>query len=295
MRLFFSFVAIVTCAISYDFSVLAADEEPVAESPSQESPSATGKAEEKPEVPYSSPSGAVRLERTGEDIWVVSAKDSAQRAKLPKVQILGDWGCPDEFDFSPDDEWIFAPYHVGDDFQELVWSHAAKLKLVKANCNEGCAMIFFAGWSGDSSRLLVGLRCGDKPNLEHCYIYFNTRAKKFEITDYLRKLNKTKSEALACAEPVDPLPNEAELKTRFDSLDRRLNEKYTQVLAHSEKDRIPVVRETQRDWIKHRDEGAKLYTSVFPAAEKERRRLQFLGDVTAARIGTPAEEWEVER
>jgi len=120
MRLFFSFVAIVTCAISYDFSVLAADEEPVAESPSQESPSATGKAEEKPEVPYSSPSGAVRLERTGEDIWVVSAKDSAQRAKLPKVQILGDWGCPDEFDFSPDDEWIFAPYHVGDDFQELV-------------------------------------------------------------------------------------------------------------------------------------------------------------------------------
>src|SRR6266699_1440971 len=30
MKLFFSFVAIVTCAISYDFSVLAADEEPVA-------------------------------------------------------------------------------------------------------------------------------------------------------------------------------------------------------------------------------------------------------------------------
>src|SRR5213080_4916832 len=36
MKLFFSFVAIVTCAISYDFSVLAADEEPVAaESPSK--------------------------------------------------------------------------------------------------------------------------------------------------------------------------------------------------------------------------------------------------------------------
>ena len=39
--------------------------------------------------------------------------------------------------------------------------------------------------------------------------------------------------------------------------------------AHIEKDRVSVVSETQRDWIKHRDEGAKLYVSAFPAAEKE--------------------------
>ena len=56
-----------------------------------------------------------------------------------------------------------------------------------------------------------------------------------------------------------------------------------------------MVREAQRDWIKHRDEGVKLYMSIFLAAEKERRRLQFFSDVTAARIDTPAEEWEVER
>jgi uncharacterized protein YecT (DUF1311 family) len=54
------------------------------------------------------------------------------------------------------------------------------------------------------------------------------------------------------------------------------------------------LREAQRTWIKHRDEGAKFYVSLFPEAEKERRRLQFLCDVTAARIDTqPDEEWEL--
>jgi uncharacterized protein YecT (DUF1311 family) len=127
------------------------------------------------------------------------------------------------------------------------------------------------------------------------YVYFNVRTKNFQVTDYLRKLNKTKAKVLACAEPVDPLPNEAELKTRLDSLDRQLNEKYAKLLAQTEKDHVPLMREAQREWIKHRDEGAKLYMSIFPAAEKERRRLQFFSDVTAVRIDTPAEEWEVER
>jgi hypothetical protein len=49
-----------------------------------------------------------------------------------------------------------------------------------------------------------------------------------------------------------------------------------------------------RDWIEHRDEGDKFYVSLFPAAEKERRHLQFLCDVTAARIDTqPEEAWEL--
>ena len=93
-------------------------------------------------------------------------------------------------------------------------------------------------------------------------------------------------------EPFDPLPGEADLKTRLDGLDRQLNKKYNEVIAQSEKDRMSLVREGQRKWIKHRDEGAKLYVSLFPPAERERRRLQFLGDVTAARIDTPTEEWE---
>ena len=50
-------------------------------------------------------------------------------------------------------------------------------------------------------------------------------------------------------------------------------------------EQVVLLRSTQKDWIKHRDEGLKLYLSLYPKAEREARRLQFLGDVTAARIG----------
>ena len=277
---------------------------------------ASGNAEEKTEIVYTSPSGAWRVEQSGDDVWVASTKDASQRAKLPRIEAIAPF--PDEYHFSPNDEWIFGLRHGGsclrdgdlfhrlvpdkidmfESFNEAAWKNAVKLGAFKRDFSgEGfCAMTEFVSWSFDSARLLIELRGGeDKREMHQGYVYFNVRTKNFEVTDYLRKLNKTKSKFLACAEPVDPLPNEAELKTRFDSLDRQLNEKYTQVLAQADKDRIPVVREAQRDWIKHRDEGAKLYMSIFLAAEKERRRLQFFSDVTAARIDTPAEEWEVER
>ena len=278
--------------------------------------SATGAAEEKPEVLYTSPTGAIRIERDGEDAWLISTKDPTQRTKMPPLEGISP--VDDEFHFSPNDEWIFGLRHGGsclrdgdlfhrlvpdkidmfESFNEAAWKNAVKLGAFKRDFSaEGfCAMTEFVSWSFDSARLLIELRGGeDKREMHQGYVYFNVRTKNFEITDYLRKLNKTKSKFLACAEPVDPLPNEAELKMKYDSLDRQLNEKYTQVLAQADKDRIPVVREAQRDWIKHRDEGAKLYMSIFLAAEKERRRLQFFSDVTAARIDTPAEEWEVER
>ncbi len=124
------------------------------------------------------------------------------------------------------------------------------------------------------------------------FLYFNTRANKFEVTDYSRKLNKTKATNLAGAEPIDPLPSEAELKKRFDTLDQQLNKKYAEVLAQTDKDRVSLAREAQREWLKERDAGEKFYLALFPAAEKSRRRLQFLGDVTAARIEVPVEQWE---
>ena len=99
---------------------------------------------------------------------------------------------------------------------------------------------------------------------------------------------------LARAEPVDPLPSEAELKTRFEALDQQLNKRYAEVIAKTDKERVSNVREAQRSWLKHRDDGAKFYVSLFSPPEKERRRLQFLCDVTAARIETqPDEEWEL--
>ena len=79
-------------------------------------------------------------------------------------------------------------------------------------------------------------------------------------------------------------PEKRSMKARFDKLDEKLNKTYDQVIAQTGKDRILGIREDERAWIKQRDEGAQLYISLFPPAEKERRRLQFLGDVTAARI-----------
>lgn len=273
-----------------------------------------------------SPSGAFEIESefpdhsaadATADIWVVSTKDPAQRAKLPKES--ADSPTDDEFHFSPNEEWLFASRHVGSglrfgnvyhlrsplrieavgapgSFNDLVWKNAVKLGTLKKDYG---AMGFYSmmacmSWSLDSSRLLIRL-CGgeEKRNMPCGFLYFNTRTNQFEVTDYSRKLNKAKPEPLACAEPVDPLPAEAELKERFDALDRALNKKYAEVLAEADKDRVQSVRQGQRQWLKDRDAGEKFYLALFPPAEKERRRLQFLGDVTAARIGVSAEAWDL--
>ena len=273
-------------------------------------------AEEKPEVVYTSPGGAFRIVRRG-DLWVVSPKNPTQRAKLPKE--AADSPLDDEFHCSPDEEWIFGLRHVGsglrygnvyhrvnpsqvevldkdESFNDLVWKNAVKLGALKQDYSAAgvYAMTHFVCWSLDSSRLLVQLSGGEEKRAMHSgLLYFNTRTKKFEITDYLRKLNKTKSDVLPCAEPVDSLSGEGELKAWFDALDQKLNKRYAVVIAQTVKDRISLLRQSQRSWIKHRDEGANFYVSLFPAAEKERRRLQFLGDVTAARIEVPPEEWEL--
>jgi uncharacterized protein YecT (DUF1311 family) len=289
--------------------------------------SAVGFAEEKTEILYTDPSGAFQVEfrpavgpgteeATG-DVWVVSTKEPTQRAKLPKQS--ADSPTDDEFHFSPNEEWLFGLRHVGSglrygnvyhvmtplkidkpvngEFNDVVWENCVKLGALKKNYSAAGvdAMTSFVAWSLDSSRLLIKLCGGEEKRSMRCGIlYFNTRTKKFELTDYLRRLNKTKSEFLDCAEPVDPLPIEAELKTRFDALDQQLNKRYSEIIQKADKDQVSNLREAQRTWIKHRDEGAKFYVSLFPAVEKERRRLQFLCDVTAARIDTqPDEEWEL--
>ena len=277
-----------------------------------ETPSAT---DPKSEIVAVSSSG-LRVEQNGTDFWVTFS--DGQRVKLP-VTLPDDpeetGNLPSEFHASPDENWIWAAHHIGscmrgselfhrtgpgtidavEKFHDRAWESAVKLGLFAKNFSgEGaCNMIEFYAWSSDSARLLFSLRGGEeKRAMTERGIYFNTRAQQFELTDYVRRLNKTKSEMQACAEPVDPLPAEAELKKRFDSLDQQLNAKYAEVLAKTEKDRASVVRDAQRNWLKQRDAGEKLYVSLFPAAEKTRRHLQFLADVTAARIEMPPEQWE---
>ena len=284
-------------------------------------------AEEKNEIVAVSPSGAWEIESVPQksssasdeetsDQWVVSTADRSQRARLPKQ--APDSPTDDEFHFSPNEEWLFGLRHVGSGlrdgniyhlikplrvevvgkeghFNELVWEKGVKLGALKRNWSaDGVyAMTFFGGWSADSSRLLLKLCGGEEKRDMRCgFFYFNTRSNDFETTPYLRKLSQTKSTALTCAEPVDPLPAEAELKKRYDLLDQQLNKKYAEVLAKAEKDRVSVIREAQRDWLKQRDAGEKLYLSLVPAAEKSQRHLQFLSDSTAARIETPLDQWE---
>jgi uncharacterized protein YecT (DUF1311 family) len=93
-----------------------------------------------------------------------------------------------------------------------------------------------------------------------------------------------KSAVVPCAELVDPLPPEAELKARADAADKQLNEAYAAKVKKVGKDRGSNLRESQRAWVKARDAGLQIYLAVALAAERERRKLQFLGDVTLARI-----------
>jgi hypothetical protein len=53
------------------------------------------------------------------------------------------------------------------------------------------------------------------------------------------------------------------------------------------------IREAQRKLLKERDAGEKFYLQLFPAPDKASRGLQFLGDVTAARIDVTAEGWDL--
>jgi uncharacterized protein YecT (DUF1311 family) len=287
--------------------------------------SAVAKPEEQTEVLGTSSSGAFLIESkfpdqsaddATADIWVVSTKDPAQRVKLPKQSL--DSPTDDEFHFSPNEEWLFGTRHVGSGlrygniyhlikplrvevvgkpgaFNELVWEQGVKLGAVKRDYSaDGVyAMTAFGNWSLDSSRLLIRLCGGEKKGSMLCgFLYFNTRTNKFEATDYSRKLSKAKAELLACAEPIDPLPSEAELKKRVDALDQQLNKKYAEVLAQTDKDRVSLIREAQRKWLKERDAGEKVYVESFSPAEKARRHLQYLGDVSAARIDQPEDQWE---
>ncbi len=257
------------------------------------------------DVLYKSLDGAVRIEQQGDNLNVISASDPAQHATLP-VDIDS---APDEFHASPDGQWIFSLRHAGSclrdgdlfhrinatkieaykSFNELSWKNAVKLGAQKENflAEGACEMAAFGCWSLDSSRLLFQLRGGDKGAMKECFLYFNTKSKTFESTDYLRSLNKSKHTAptpLACAEPIAQLPGEKELTARYELLDKQLNEAYNHRLSKLDRTRQAELREDQRDWLKRRDVGLAIYLGASPKSEEARHRLQFLGDVTAARL-----------
>ena len=174
--------------------------------------------------------------------------------------------------------------------EDGAWTEALKQRLFTNNfADEGlCAMVRFGGWSDDSGRLLLIIRGGeDRRETVGRYLYYNTRSSRFELTSYLRKVNAASANShdvnvLACAEPVDPLPDGATLKQRYAAVDKKLNENYQKMIAKAEMETVPNLKRVQRDWLKARDAGLQIYLAAFLPAEKERRRLQFLIDVSRA-------------
>lgn len=292
------------------------------ESEAKASPSATTSAadenENKPQVRKTSPSGTFRVVQDGEEFWIVTAADENQRTKMHSAELV----IPEEFRFSPDEKWLYVELHHGScmsgadlywrsdsnpagandvgPFQPIkpsledgAWAEALKQRLFTKNfADEGaCAMVRFGGWSDDSGRVLLIIRGGEeKRETVGRYLYYNTRTSGFELTPYLRQVNAASAKShemnvLACPEPVDPLPDEATLKQLYAAVDKKLNENYKKLIAEAKKEDKETVAEltrSQQEWLKARDAGLKIYLAAFPQAEKERRRLRFLIDVSQA-------------
>ena len=287
------------------------------ESEAKASPSATASAaaedENKPQLLKTSLSGTFRVVQDGEEFWIVTAADENQRTKMHSAELV----TPEEFRFSPDEKWLYVELHHGScmsgadlyrrsdskaarpnevgpfrpiepSLEDGAWAETLKQRLFTENFAEegACAMVRFGGWSDDSGRLLLIIRGGEeRRETVGRYLYYNTRTSRFELTPYLRNVNaaSVKSheiDVLACAEPVDPLPDEAMLKQRYAEVDKKLNENYQKMIGKAEKETIPDLRRAQREWLKARDAGLHIYLAAFSPAEKERRRLQFLIDVS---------------
>jgi uncharacterized protein YecT (DUF1311 family) len=280
-------------------------------------PTASVAAEDanEPEGLKTSHTGTFRIVENGEDFWIVTAADEKQRTKMHSAELA----TPEEFRFSPDEKWLYVELHHGScmsgadlyrrtdnktgepnesgPFQRVepalehgAWAEAMKQGLFTTNfADEGlCAMVRFGGWSDDSGRLLLVVRGGEeRSETIGRYLYYNTRSGRFEMTAYLRKVNAASAKSheinvLACAEPVDPLPDLASLKKQCSEADKKLNDTYQKMIAKADKETVPDLKRWQRQWLKARDTGLQIYLATFPPAEKEQRRLQFLIDVSRA-------------
>lgn len=278
-------------------------------------------AEENDVTEYVSPKGNYHIEWNGQaEPFIVSTKDPAERAPLPGANGEHDQAeCQVAFYYSPDENWLlyteswrhhgvreqelyhresgvkFAPLKGKRWFAQTVRSYAIENGGFKKadfleKRDENHLETMFRCWSFDSSRLLFGIY-GDVRERGPFYVYFNTRTKTLEQTPYLREMNKNIAKNLperpadvVYAEPTEPSPSEAEVKARLDGLDEKLKALCTERATWLDKEDADALRKKQEAWIKARDEGVKSYLRFAPKGEEERRRLQFLADVTAARL-----------
>lgn len=290
----------------------------------QTSPKGTFKIESETKSP---PPG---IEGTDVADFVVSTTDPKVREPLddhPDTTAVS-------YIISPDEKWIYEEktyghlmtggelYERGEglkfqeanksqSFAEMVWRFFAKEERIEPDdvpspsggrdCCEG-GLIDFAGWSSDSGRLLVGLRGGDfdgqrSRGVYRWFVYFNTENRNFELTKYLRRLNKGAWDRYAnfsednpdvglveevIAEPLSELPPEAESKKRYEKADRHVNELYQKVGNHGSQEAQANWSRIRKQWIRNREAGAKFYALSGPKRTAGSRYWLLMADSTEA-------------
>ena len=252
-----------------------------------------------------------------EQQFVVSMADSKVREPLGEER----QAQPAQYFISPDEQWIFASYHLGSGmgsgelfkreqslkFQSIdrktlsdrAWEFFAKKQ--RELDGQESEIIDFVAWSPDSKRLLVDLRGGSRggDGIYLWYAYFNTKTQQFELTDYLRKLNKGARDRwknfqprktlasfpeAASAEPLGELSLETDLKKRAEEAARHEKELYEQIIAKVSKEQAADEGNAQRDWSRTREPGAKFYAESGPKATAGRRYWQYMLDSAENRV-----------
>lgn len=163
------------------------------------------------------------------EVRIVSAKDSARRQPLPGFHEKG-FTHLNSVSISPDENWMLVGRHYGShmnatylfhrkdglkfedvfpdaSFDNEVWKFLCKIENIPKSkidaTDDFPGPAGFLDWSDDSARLLSDLRGGltgkdtyyrladyKKPGVSGWVAYYNTKTKKFELTDRLRKNNK---------------------------------------------------------------------------------------------------------
>jgi hypothetical protein len=322
---------VVLCCVSWSAEPL----------PAQTSPKGTFKIEtvEKPaEDPTADPY---------EQQYVVSIADPNLREPLGEPR----QAQPAKYFISPDENWIFTTIHFGSgmsggqlfkrheglkfqpvekDFEESVWHFFDQDQHIHEDDRQ-TSLIDFVAWSPDSGRLLIDLRGGGfggerSRGIYEWYVYFNTKTGKFELTEYLRRLNKDAWKRwknfspfpifpeAASAESLGELPSEAESKKRYQVADQHVRELFQKLVGieetqlqqsiHDEQtsqtqretyqEQLKSSRDWQRNWIKTRKIGAKLYADSGPKSTATRRYWQHMADSTEARANALKDQIESE-
>jgi hypothetical protein len=168
--------------------------------------------------------------RTDQEVWIVSAKNPAQRERLPGFYMEEGMGVISGAAISPDENWMLVARHHGSHmnsthlfhrkeglkfedvfpdlrFDDEAWKFFCKVEKVPLNridaTDDFQEQAGFLDWSQDSMRLLIDLHGGltgqdtyyrladyKKPGVSGWVAYYNTKTKKFELTERLRKNNK---------------------------------------------------------------------------------------------------------